>query len=679
MSAQPAKPAGGLARALPAAWLLIILIPYTLLVAAAASRQDVVTNLDFWYHTGIGQRLNWADARTLVHGYYPLGYPLALRLGIDAGVDALRLAQGLSWLGGALALAMVFGLALAVTRRPALAVAGALLPVANVNFVSFGALEGNDMPAAGLQLLALYLLWRCAPETQGRAARGFAAAAGFVLGLAYLTRYTALVLLPIALVYLVWRAGRPARRAVACAVIFLGAFALASAVQTVPSLLVHGTPFWNLQAKNVWFGIYGRKDWVRLWTDVPDTISLGDVVALDPGRFLTHWADETWRGFTGDGGWPVALQLAWLAGLVLILLDRRLHPARRALFVLALSGSVVAVALAWVSPRFLLVPACLEAVAMARAAGAGVDGLARLRVPVRAAGAVTLGALALLALPGYAPLPEWLSAPVPTAPHTLTAFLRAAGMADPDQVLSNDPLSHATDVPARTRYAQSWFFVPYPETLDDLLDADIAARWRFGEYEPPPAPPGETTTQRWRYLVFNYAAGFGHYRPIQDTLLQAKARLVPLAVDEAATVFCVQPCAVAGEQADDVLFDSGMRLLGHAAFAPGEQAGVYLFWRAERAPERSHKVSVRVSDSAGNLMAQVDNIPQAWTYPTDEWTAGERVVDFYYLPSLAGCRAGCRLAVVVYDAETGEPVAATDGHGARVGPLVDLGAWDPAR
>ena len=38
-----------------------------------------------------------------------------------------------------------------------------------------------------------------------------------------------------------------------------------------------------------------------------------------------------------------------------------------------------------------------------------------------------------------------------------------------------------------------------------------------------------------------------------------------------------------------------------------------------------------------------------------------------------------RLAVVIYDAETGEPVTGTDANGERTGPLVDIGVWDPAR
>jgi hypothetical protein len=664
--------------------LAAVLLIYTAIVAAWAIPHDVVTNLDFWYHVEIGRRLSLAEPVTLAHGYYPWGYPGLLRLALAAGIDTLRAAQALSWLGGALSLAGAFALACKLTGRTSLALAATLVLATNVNFAAFAAQEGNDALAAGLQIVALAVVWGEGAVGAGRAPRPYLVA-GALLGLAYLTRYTALTLLPVVLLDALWRGvGRAGKLRLAAAL--LGAFVLAAAPQLVPSLIARGNPFYNLQAKNVWFAIYGGYDWVNRWTDVPDTITLGQVIALDPPRFFTHWAGTAWDFLATFWLWPLPLHLAWLGGLAAVALDRGREPARRVLLPLAVLVPGLALALAWLGPRFLLAPLALQAVAIAALA----DGSLRLinrrgrrargeisellppqqqnMNPLRALRSLRLNPAALVILllllcaaPGLPALQAWLAAPVDHGPHETVALLRAAGMVDESEVLTNDPWLHLTDRPERTRFMQAWFIVTNPPDLADLLDASRASsRWRYPAYLDPPAQPPV-----WHYLVMNYAAGFGGYHLLREAALHDKTLLVPLAVSDTATVFCIQPCNVAGTQATDLRFANGMQLTGYRVFA---ERGVYLYWRIGARLERSYKISVRAVTPDGQTAVQVDGVPQAWTYPTTEWSPGVVIPDFYDLGGASPCRGACHLTLVVYAEDTGEPVPA---EGGRV--LVDLG------
>src|SRR5207237_7396334 len=117
---------------------------------------------------------------------------------------------------------------------------------------------------------------------------------------------------------------RPSRRSIAPMAVLVGTFALVTAIQTVPSTLLHAQPFYNWQPKNVWFGIYGQGDWVVKWHSVPDDVSLLSVFALDPAAFVTHWWTEFTHNFISQTLWPLPLHLAWIVGSAGILMDQRM-------------------------------------------------------------------------------------------------------------------------------------------------------------------------------------------------------------------------------------------------------------------------------------------------------------------------------------------------------------------
>jgi len=325
---------------------------------------------------GFSDRAASPSAALELNGFYPLGYPLLLWL-LSQVTGTVFGAAKVTAVGGAAVLAVttcLLGKALLGERRGLLALA---MLVVSPYFWQSAISVGTDMPWAAFQSLALY---GCTLAMQ-RGKWVILAWAGAAAGLAYLMRYTTLVMLPVALAYLILVRPLPRashdniKGALALAILFL----LVALPQLWTSWQVKGNPFFNLQAKNVWFGIYGGGDWATRWREVPSGIGLLEVFAMGPWRFLGHWGGEfvRWLLYTAvlavgasltayrQAAFSIRLILLGMAGLLALgtgtlLLRRRWGPAR--LRVTAAMGFLglyyiiygLSVALVFVQPRFLL-------------------------------------------------------------------------------------------------------------------------------------------------------------------------------------------------------------------------------------------------------------------------------------------------------------------------------------
>jgi hypothetical protein len=65
-----------------------------------------------------------------------------------------------------------------------------------------------------------------------------------------------------------------------------------------------------------------------------------------------------------------------------------------------------------------------------------------------------------------------------------------------------------------------------------------------------------------------------------------------------------------------------------------------LTWAAAQPISEELKVSARLVDAAGQVVAQDDRVPVHFTYPTTAWAPGERIVDVYDLPLPSGTPGG---------------------------------------
>ncbi len=302
-------------------------------------------------------------------GFYQLGYPLLLWLIRPLTNDnpflagrALALAMGCCLLVGSYLLARCF-------LPPASALLAPLILAGSGMVAQYGLLVGSDMPFAALFTLAVALTIRAARYPQP----GRVALAGLLAGAAFLIRHPGLLLLGWGALTLWLGAGRRA------ALGFALGFALAAAPQLVVNTLQTGQPLYNQQAKNIWLAVYGNTDWNR-WAEVPNSISLIEVVGGDPGRFALNWMRNL-IGFVGAGaedvsefgradqlrllGWPANwLAIGGLAAAGWLAWQRRADRSWLAMVAL-IGGYVAIVATAFILPRFWLPLAPIYAVAAA--------------------------------------------------------------------------------------------------------------------------------------------------------------------------------------------------------------------------------------------------------------------------------------------------------------------------
>lgn len=238
---------------------------------------------------------NW-DAILTVDGFYPLGYPLLLWLGSRFSDDPFVAARWIAGISGLALLAIAYGTA-RLWLTPKCAWLAAALVGINPYYWQWATLVSTDLPWAVMQALSLWLILLALKGKRW----SWLMAAGATLGAAYLLRATALVMLPILWLYLL--AWRPLdggwRGNLLAALAFTLCFAVLAAPQLALNWQATGKPFFNLQAKNVWFGIYGQGDWAANWTDVPSDIGLWQVFAMGPWRFVRHWLIEygRWWGY----------------------------------------------------------------------------------------------------------------------------------------------------------------------------------------------------------------------------------------------------------------------------------------------------------------------------------------------------------------------------------------------
>ncbi len=93
---------------------------------------------------------------------------------------------------------------------------------------------------------------------------------------------------------------------------------------------------------------------------------------------------------------------------------------------------------------------------------------------------------------------------------------------------------------------------------------------------------------------------------------------------------------------------------------------IVLVWRSlADHPPVAAKVFVHLVSSAGEVLAQMDNVPVAWTRPLETWKKDEQLLDVYELalPADTAPLSGVTLQVGMYDPDTGARVPASDRYG----------------
>jgi len=316
------------AWAMRLAWLVLALFGIALLVIALGPHKigDNFAETDFYGGYAQGARaLEHGHVDPARYGVVGPGYEVALAL-LGLVVPNLLLAAELLSIASILAGAALWLRLLATRANAPLALVASLFLVTNVTFLRYGYSATNDSLAFALMAGSLYGLL-------ARPGRRAAILAGALGGLAFLTRYNAVVLLPAGLVALLAGATPHAERrraAVAFAVGFL-----APVLPWVAFSLARGQSFHFQFFHNIAYDVFARSKGIA-WDDYqklmqPQFHSLGDVIARDPGAVLRREVFNLWEHLRLDArvlvGLPVAL--CALVGLALSWIDgtlRRLWP-----------------------------------------------------------------------------------------------------------------------------------------------------------------------------------------------------------------------------------------------------------------------------------------------------------------------------------------------------------------
>jgi hypothetical protein len=111
--------------------------------------------------------------------------------------------------------------------------------------------------------------------------------------------------------------------------------------------------------------------------------------------------------------------------------------------------------------------------------------------------------------------------------------------------------------------------------------------------------------------------------------------------------------------------------LDRAAYRPGDDVRVTLYWLGARRPDRDYKVFVHLRDQADQQMiSQHDSDPVYGFTPTTRWEPGELIADEHVLPLPADTPPGTyQLWVGMYDPATGERLASADAPGQDRWPI----------
>ena len=124
-----------------------------------------------------------------------------------------------------------------------------------------------------------------------------------------------------------------------------------------------------------------------------------------------------------------------------------------------------------------------------------------------------------------------------------------------------------------------------------------------------------------------------------------------------------------GEQIQLVGYD-----LDRTALRPGEKLHLTLFWKALAPVGKSYTVFTHVSGADGAIYAQQDNIPLGGDAPTNTWLAGEVICDVYELQVQPGAPPGhYPLQVGMYQRETLERLPAKGPEGLLRDSAIVLG------
>jgi len=411
------------------------------------------------------ESLSLSNLSPWVDGFYPFGYPLLLRLVFLVIGDYEIAGRILALASAIVTILMVVRTALSLFHYR-IALFTIALCVSNPLFMRYATMSGTDMPAVSLLMVFLSNAVSFSITNRNK----HLLLSGLALGAAYLIRYTALPLLPAMLAWLVIADRKVSlKERLGQAILFLSFFIIAAFPQFVLSTIVKGNPLWNLQARNVFFGMYGQGNW-KNWFATEHIESIREVISPSFINFLRHWYSTAKSIFLID---LVQYPLWLLAGAGALLSLK--HPVQRIstlLILTCVSTYVIVISMAFIDTRLLLF--CTPILLMYSAYGGWIVMPARLPIAFLTKYHIKVLLLIVLVsgLVWFHMRPMWLE---PLSPHDEGRIIVSSALhamqqpPEPKEVLALAFDYYDLSRPTKDRYSIDWFnasFIPYTSVND---------------------------------------------------------------------------------------------------------------------------------------------------------------------------------------------------------------------
>lgn len=598
--------------------------------------------------------------------------------------------RGFSAVLGALTIWAVHQAArLIAPQRPIVALLAAGLVAFNPQFLFMTASVNNDnlaMAVASLTLLVGLMAWR-------RPSLRLTVAMGLLIGLAALTKYTALAVAPGALLALAAPYLRERRwRALAGQIALIAVIAaLMSGWWYIRNWQLYGDPLAERIASHVLAPVRRYSPWTL--DELPSNV----VTA-----FVSSWGVFGWMNIQLHPAIYVALALLCLAALAgLFLIARRVTRERRwrrwesiPYLALALAGAMM-VALA--ARYHLFVPAdqgrlffsgvvafsILLSLGLVELAGRWHAWMAR--GVMAGLALLSIGCLIFVLGPAFARPPmlseadlRGVSRPMkarygegialrgfdvspralrPSQSFEVTLYWQALRPIDTNYWLliqaldpSGRPLAHSTTLPYLGRYATVLW-----QPGDMFAD-------RYGLTIVPDALPGAA-----ELVVLLDSKGASpddtewtlDGQPVGDRLRLTTLKIAPQS----------QPVYRPTHSLSVRLGDAA-RLMGYDLSASSVRAGqtvtVTLYWQVLRPTQQDVRVFLHLLCPGEQLIAQDDSVPGLGWYPSAIWAAGDVIRDEHVLEIGDAPAGACALSTGLYDFDTGHRLAAVDADNQRL-------------
>jgi 4-amino-4-deoxy-L-arabinose transferase-like glycosyltransferase len=513
-----------LQRYLPIFTPYLLIAVWTAAVLYISIKNPTVGISDMFGFIPRAESLSFKSLSPWVNGFYPLGYPVVLRsLSVVTG-DYVIAGRVVSLICGVVALVVAARLSGLIFGTPG-AIAAVLVCITNPLFIRYSTISSTDMPAATFLIVGVYMV--CRYELTGRLR--LLLTAGAAIGVAYLVRYTALTVVPAALVFLWLQPEGSWKSRVVCTGVFTLGFLIMAAPQLLLSAIAHGSPFWNLQAQNVYFGMFGDGNWGHNMADARSINSLSEVILQQPVLFLRHWYYNLLRAPNLKlVQFPLHL-LAW-GGLLFGLRHKRSRTCAL-LLILVLVAFTAAICMAFPNERLLLFPALI----LSLTAGYAVVAF----IPVRLSTAFSIS------LPLRAPLLVvlgfWLGwnyvrpailHPLPEYDRTrieVSKVLGAQGVERSSSVLSLSFDYYDMTKRTKDRYALSWYatgFEPY-QSVQDVAERMRKAGQRYLVFDKRAPHNVRGLNSIWPFDPTQMAEYFDHISTLSGSVHVYRVRDLP--------------------------------------------------------------------------------------------------------------------------------------------------------